>query len=1392
MKADCGILNPVQRDGTSQKQRLVRALHPSFVQVDERGIDELLAYAKKYAGLLRFYSPQNVEEGDWVAFIENDISTLISIIQLTSLDPIKQQFNEVSTSDPIDFRAYFPPFFELVQLADTWYRKSVEGLLLEKELRRMIQSLLNTSLKNVIGFALRLEQIGETGLTAYTQPSSLRADIWEISSLIADDLLFPSESLSNTDDLAAASRKMQREFQLFFDGLNTIIHQSDVFLTESLEQFPSHQPHMGLFLAFLKMFQLAQNHLNTLTRRHLNFYFRDVLQIDPLPARPDEVHMVFELAKSFDQHLLAEGTQLKGGKDANKENILFQTEEDLLVNKAQLTEVAPLKTVFIDKEEDGSGGYTINNIYAAPEADSLDGLGENILTEEGKWETLGSTAMPFANIGFAVSSPIFLMQEGERMLNLSLYFREEKAWTYDVGNDVVSEAAREIRGNVTPYFTGEKSWVKTRIERVDISREPVEDESMLRMEIHLLLQAGEAAFLAHNPEVHEGGLSTPHPALKFILDNEGITGYNGIQANNFLTTKSQATSSIPEAIQERILEFLNKAETWEDVTARKSEIGPIIDNPSAGADVGNEIRGYEIGEGVAKNILNERTARGGTFASISDILDIDGLGVDEINDLYYTFSIDPVTDIKEKAKLYGEEVSIQSGEYVLHKGYYYQAQVDAPFGTPSESSPNWQQVSRSYPYKYFQGLALQHIEIEIEVQGVKSLLLENDIGLLNPAKPFMPFGPQPKKGSKFFIGSPEVFLKSLTGTSRPEIELSLNWADLPEEGFGNHYAEYNSVDATSPFNNNYFTVSFQKLEGGEWQGVGSSDSLFENGTNEPQPEKHITLENVLPERALNLEEFSQLSTQLGRGFIRMELENDFFHGNYAPSITTYVDDSTGYDHAPNQPYTPTLNSISLTYRSREVISFSETPFEERVEKLFHIEPFGWKEIYPFDRNVDKKVAVVSSSIVPEFLVANGADTGGTTTYTDAEGSLYIGLADSLPPQSVSILFQLAEGSADPELPQQEVVWSYLIHNEWFDFKTAEILSDTTNGLLTSGIISFALPREVNDMHTSLASSTFWIKASVANHTAAISKAIAIMPQAVKATFDLKEENDSNRLTVPLAAESIGKLQERQAAIKKVLQPFASFNGKIAEQVEAPAAVTGDDIFRKEYNEYYVRLSERLRHKNRGITIYDYERIILQVFPDIYKVKCLNHTRIKTDSYDASEHAPGHVKLIVLPNLQNRNAVDPMRPRVSLNTLTEIRDHIQPLISDFIQLEVKNPDFEEVRVHFKVKFHPAQDANRGFYETLLIQSIRQFLAPWIYEEGEDLSLGGKIHRSLILNHLEEQDYVDFVTDFHMDHIISETEVKIDVEEAVASTSSSVLVSADTHIITFDIDEKCLTP
>ena len=71
---------------------------------------------------------------------------------------------------------------------------------------------------------------------------------------------------------------------------------------EAPEKFTSkearllNRPHFVLFLAFLKLFRLAQDRLNTLTREHLDFYFQQVLGMTRKPAIPDRVHVFVDLA----------------------------------------------------------------------------------------------------------------------------------------------------------------------------------------------------------------------------------------------------------------------------------------------------------------------------------------------------------------------------------------------------------------------------------------------------------------------------------------------------------------------------------------------------------------------------------------------------------------------------------------------------------------------------------------------------------------------------------------------------------------------------------------------------------------------------------------------------------------------------------------------------------------------------------------------------------------------------------------------------------------------------------------------------------------------------------------------------------------------------------------
>jgi hypothetical protein len=57
---------------------------------------------------------------------------------------------------------------------------------------------------------------------------------------------------------------------------------------------------------------------------------------------------------------------------------------------------------------------------------------------------------------------------------------------------------------------------------------------------------------------------------------------------------------------------------------------------------------------------------------------------------------------------------------------------------------------------------------------------------------------------------------------------------------------------------------------------------------------------------------------------------------------------------------------------------------------------------------------------------------------------------------------------------------------------------------------------------------------------------------------------------------------------------------------------------------------------------------------------------------------------------------------------------------------------------------------GFYSNQLEEDIRRFLSPWAYEEGQDITFGGKIYRSEILAFIEGRDYVDYVINFQLYH------------------------------------------
>ena len=251
-------------------------------------------------------------------------------------------------------------------------------------------------------------------------------------------------------DLVNFARKFTGEVNYFESNSGSEDRQWDTYFnftdedwqSFSLEEFITNlkktgetDPHIALFLGFLYIFRTAQDDLNTLTRRHLEFYYRDVLQLREKQAVPDQVAIIFKLARHVDQTLIKAGTALKAGKDALGVERIYKVQRDLVVSKAV---IHSLKSVFIDINDRFSSDVSpdpnvSHRIFQSPVANSSDGLGDKIESEDRSWRTFGephfSTIGPSesvadrtqAEIGFAIASPILFLAEGERTITLKIY-----------------------------------------------------------------------------------------------------------------------------------------------------------------------------------------------------------------------------------------------------------------------------------------------------------------------------------------------------------------------------------------------------------------------------------------------------------------------------------------------------------------------------------------------------------------------------------------------------------------------------------------------------------------------------------------------------------------------------------------------------------------------------------------------------------------------------------------------------------------------------------------------------------------------------------------------------------------------------------------------------------
>lgn len=648
-------------------------------------------------------------------------------------------------------------------------------------------------------------------------------------------------------------------------------------------------------------------------------------------------------------------------------------------------------------------------------------------------------------------------------------------------------------------------------------------------------------------------------------------------------------------------------------------------------------------------------------------------------------------------------------------------------------------ASYLYPYSLLAELAVCQIEIDVNVRGVRSLLVYNHLGQLDANTPFSPFGPTPTLGSYFLVGAAETAQKRLT-----DFEVELEWGALPSRsgGFERHYAGYGGS-----YENDEFQVSVSALKAGKWLPGDLAD--------QPRDKLFATLEGgaVCTRRVLSCRSVVALtqpsdrlltgaglsySAQTKDGFFRFKLSapnQAFGHQDYPLLLTRVLTENARLKKVrlqrpiPQPPYTPLVTSIALNYGARatwhlDVVNLGGDTRAQ--EKMFHVHPFGTE---PVSARTHRRI-----SLLPAY---------------DEPGNLFIGLTGEDPSGLLTLLFHLREDSTPGnDVRPSEPIWSYLSSRGWKRLEKHRVRADGTRGFLSSGIVELDLPPDFGAGGGAMPAGLSWLRVSMARHPETVCSALGVYAHAVQ----VRRRPDAAVPAYPAQPVPAGTIKAAQTSIPgivQIVQPVSSGGGRSAESLHA----------------FRTRVGERLRHKRRASLPWDYERLILEHFPGIFKVKCFPHLTTAQDP--ARRIQPGNLMIVVVPALPS-DAAGHVQPLADRLLLRDIREFVQALASPFARVEVRNPTYELIQVRCTVA---CDDERSGNHINALDKAISDYLSPW-QPVGNQTCFGWRVRGLDLESYIQNLPYIEYLTAFSMLRVASEGDDRYRLDDTVRASGERI--------------------
>ncbi|NTX39324.1 hypothetical protein HUA78_33305 [Myxococcus sp. CA033] len=662
-----------------------------------------------------------------------------------------------------------------------------------------------------------------------------------------------------------------------------------------------------------------------------------------------------------------------------------------------------------------------------------------------------------------------------------------------------------------------------------------------------------------------------------------------------------------------------------------------------------------------------------------------------------------------------------------------------------------------HPVSLLDTVDFSTLELHVRVSDLSGLSVENTQGEVDPSTPWPLFGASPVVGSYVRIRHTELFVK------RPDtLRLSLDWFNLPSDsdGFHGYYRDYvvgpDGKTSTDLFDNQSFLADLRVLQPGSWtlQPLASPLSpVSPQGGVEPWDAVRgylfRTKEDCANPTPAALGELCQ-DTQLEQFDISPSAPPDYYDPatsalelrlaapsyafgdslytvNVLSAVLGEIPDplgcrakcrgkcagKTGKEYLeciekcltecmqppkdlkyPNPPWQPQLQKLSVHYSARCTLDDA---------RFFHLLPFeGFQQVSSDTRR--------PMSLLPRFK---------------APANLYLGFTGLDTAQTLTLLFQLSgtfTGTGEPPV----VRWDLLTAAGWKALAPSQVLFDSTGGFQGTGILALSLPAFSSQgshlMPAGEEAAIQWMRASVADDAELFPRTLDITPHALLST----RQEPGVDVDTPVPAGSITLSVQELPDIGSISQPMPSFGGRPPETPRT----------------FEARASERLRHKERAVLAWDYERLVLERFPSIWKVKALPaHTPRQSG-------VPGAVLVVVVPGRDGTTSADPTVPQVTSDMLERIEGYLQERTSPFAQVRVVNPIYVHVTVKALLDFRVGEDVGASIDR--LDRELVEYLSPWFYDASRATRQGRYGSEADISEFIQTRPYVAALLSLELGH------------------------------------------